>query len=230
MSITTEIRRTVADARAALIGPKPLHAVAGAGDLFVERVRTTVAAQQRALQSVRFQPSALPARMSATVDGVRGAVVGLPDHAQGVVVDSAARANRTYDGLARRGATLVGRVRRQAASQELGEQIQNTVRSAKTTTTTARKAGAATSSRAKATATSARKATSAATAATNAAVTKTGATGAPADATSAPKRTSSRKTNASPKQTSTSATKRAASPRTTAARKPAARKPGTAAK
>ncbi|MBA2477045.1 MAG: hypothetical protein H0V38_00405 [Sporichthyaceae bacterium] len=229
MSITTEIRRTVADARAALIGPKPLHAVAGAGDLFVERVRTTVAAQQRALQSVRFQPSALPARMSATVDGVRGAVVGLPDHAQGVVVDSAARANRTYDGLARRGATLVGRVRRQAASQELGEQIQNTVRSAKTTTTTARKAGAATSSRAKATATSARKATSAATAATNAAVTKTGSIGAPADATSAPKRTSSRKTNASPKQ-STSATKRAASPRKTAARKPAARKPGTAAK
>lgn len=229
MSITTEIRRTVADARAALIGPKPLHAVAGAGDLFVERVRTTVAAQQRALQSVRFQPSALPARMSATVDGVRGAVVGLPEHAQGVVVDSAARANRTYDGLARRGATLVGRVRRQAASQELGEQIQNTVRSAKTTTTTARKAGAATSSRAKATATSARKATSAATAATNAAVTKTGSIGAPADATSAPKRTSSRKTNASPKQ-STSATKRAASPRKTAARKPAARKPGTAAK
>lgn len=229
MSITTEIRRTVADARAALIGPKPLHAVAGAGDLFVERVRTTVAAQQRALQSVRFQPSALPARMSAAVDGVRGAVVGLPEHAQGVVVDSAARANRTYDGLARRGATLVGRVRRQAASQELGEQIQNTVRSAKTTTTTARKAGAATSSRAKATATSARKATSAATAATNAAVTKTGSIGAPADATSAPKRTSSRKTNASPKQ-STSATKRAASPRKTAARKPAARKPGTAAK
>jgi len=223
MSITTEIRRTVADARAALTDPKPLHAVAGAGDLFVERVRTTVAAQQRALQSVRFQPSALPARMSATVDGVRGAVVGLPEHAQGVVVDSAARANRTYDGLARRGATLVGRIRRQAASQELGEQIQNTVRSAKTTTTTARKAGAATSSRAKATATSARKATSAATAATNAAVTKTGAT-------SAPKRSSSRKTNASPKQTSTSATKRAASPRKTAARTPAARKPGTAAK
>ena len=229
MSITTEIRRTVVDARAALTDPKPLHAVAGAGDLFVERVRTTVAAQQRALQSVRFQPSALPARMSAAVDGVRGAVVGLPEHAQGVVVDSAARANRTYDGLARRGATLVGRVRRQAASQELGEQIQNTVRSAKTTTTTARKAGAATSSRAKATATSARKATSAATAATNAAVTKTGSIGAPADATSAPKRTSSRKTNASPKQ-STSATKRAASPRKTAARKPAARKPGTAAK
>jgi len=209
MSITAEIRRTVGDARAALTDPKPLHAVAGAGDLFVERVRTTAAAQQRALQSVRFHPSALPARMSATVDGVRGAITRLPEQAQGVVVDSAARATRTYDGLARRGATLVGRIRRQAASQELGGQIQSTVRSAKTTTTTARKAGAATSSRAKATATSARKATAAATAATTAAATKIGAPGVPAGATSTSARTSSRGTTAGPKQTSTSTTKRA---------------------
>ena len=159
MFITTEIRRTVDDARAALTDPKPLQAVAGAGDLLVERVRTAIAAQQRALQSVRFEPSAVPALVNATVDNVRGAITGFPERAQDAVAGTAVRASIAYEDLAQRGAKLVRRVQRQRASHEMADQVENTVRAAKATSTTARKASAATISRVKATATSARKTT-----------------------------------------------------------------------
>jgi hypothetical protein len=143
MSITTEIRRTVDEARAALADPKPFHAVAGAGDLFVERVRVAAVAQQRAMQSFRFDAAAVPAFLSSTAENVRGAIVGFPERAQDVVIGSVVQASNTYDDLAKRGAGLVRRVTRQRASQDLADQVENTVRAAKATTTTARNAASA---------------------------------------------------------------------------------------
>ena len=176
MSITTEIRRTVDEARDALADPKPLHAVAGAGDLVLERLRTAAIAQQKAIQSVRFEPSAVPALVSSTLDNVRGAVTGFPERAQDAVVGGVVRANHTYDDLAKRGANLVRRITRQRASQDLANQVDNTVRAAKATVTTARTATESTRSRAKATATSARNAAAAVTTATSAAASKAGTT------------------------------------------------------
>lgn len=214
MSITTEIRRTVDEARAALVDPKPLHAMAGAGDLFVERVRGAAIAQQKALQAFRFDASAVPAFLSSTAENVRGAIVGFPDRAQDVVIGSVVQASHTYDDLAKRGADLVRRVTRQQASQDLADQVETTVRAAKATTTTARKATATTVSRARATATSARNAAAAAGAAATAAADKTGTTtSAPTArrrASSAPRKVAATRTTAPTAKTAAKkATKRA---------------------
>lgn len=206
MFISTEIRRAVDDARAVLADPKPLHAVAGAGDLVVERVRSAAAAQQKALQAINFEPSAVPARVNATVDTVREAIAGLPERAQDAIVGSVVKASIAYEDLAQRGAKLVKRVRGQRASQVLADQVENTVRAAKATSTTVRTAGASTTSRAKATATSARNAASAAGAAVTAAAAKTGTTGAASTtraATNGSAPTSTAKTTAGRKTTAT---------------------------
>ena len=222
MLINTEIRRNLDEAREALADPKPLHAVAGAGDLIVERVRTAALAQQRALQSVRLEPSAVRALVSSTIDNVRGAIIGFPERAQGAAVDGAVRANDTYDDLAKRGADLVRRIARQRASQELADQLDNTVRAAKATGTTARTAAGSTGSRVLAIATSARNAAAAAAAATTAAAAKTGTTRT-TDTTGT--------TKASPSARSASASASSARPsaKKTSAR-PAATKSSAAAK
>jgi hypothetical protein len=167
MSITTDIRRTVDEALASLADPKPLLAVAGAGDLLVDRVRTAAAAEQKALESFRLDVSAVPVFVSATMDNLRGAIVGFPDHAP---------EPHSYDDLAARGAVLVRRVRLQQASKDLGNQFENAVRAARAASTTARHATATTTSRTKAAATSAGKAATAAGAAVTAAGAKIGTT------------------------------------------------------
>lgn len=209
MSVTSEIRKTVDEARAALSDPKPLHVVAGVGDLVVERFRTAAAAQRKAVGAVRQESAELPARVTATVGSVRRSIGSLPEQAQDVVIGTANRANETYDGLAQRGASLVRRVRRQRATQDLEEQVGSTVRAAKATRTTATKAAGSTTTRVKATTTSARKAADAAVDATAGAASKTGTT---------------RTTRASAKPAARSAPKRATKSATKSAAKPAAKR------
>lgn len=223
MFITTEIRQTVDETRAALADPKPLQALAGAGDLLVERLRTAAAAQHKAIQGVRFDPSAVPPFMSATLDDVRGAITGLPARAQHVVVDTIVRANSTYDGLATRGAGLIRRINRQRASQDLIDQLANTLRSAKAARTMASKASAATGSRMKATATSARNVASAAGAAVTAAASKTGTIGS-----AAPTRTPKAGTTRKPSKTVPVSSTRTAS--STGKSSPTAKKASVSAK
>lgn len=74
-----------------------------------------------------------------------------------------------YGELVARGRSVVGRIRRQKATQELEDQATSTVRRTKATATTARRSAEATRSSAKGTATTARK---------RAASTKTAAKGA----------------------------------------------------
>src|SRR6187401_1278910 len=107
MSRTTEIRRTVDDARSALADPKPLHAMAGAGDLLVERLRLAAIAERKAFREL----------LASTADNLRGAIVGFPEQAQDAVATGAAKASHTYDDLADRGSELVRRISRQRASQ-----------------------------------------------------------------------------------------------------------------
>ena len=224
MSITTEFRRTVDDARGVLSDPKPLHALAGVGDLVVERIRSTVAAQQAAIQSIRVEPSSVQSVVTTTVESVRGAIGELPDRTQEIVLGAAIRANHTYDDLAQRGAGLVRRIRRQKATQDLEDQVGNTVRAAKSATTTARSAASATTSRVKATATSARKAGVAAGAATEAAAAKTGRPTTTASARKPVAKKTTTKAGSTRKPTTSKTTARKTTARKTTARKTTARK------
>jgi hypothetical protein len=147
--ITTEIRQTVGEARSTLADPKPLHALAGAGDLLVERVRLAAGAQRDKLQSIRFDPSTMPAFMIATRDNARGAISGFQGRARDMLGGTIVKANDVYDDLAKRGASRVGPISRERASQDLAELFENAVRAARGRTTSkpsTRKAGSTTKS------------------------------------------------------------------------------------
>jgi hypothetical protein len=154
---------TIDDARAALTDAKPLHALAGAGDLLVAQIRTFATAQRAAVDSVRVDPFELTGRAVSTATTLGGAVVSLPGRAQTMTRATVDRAGSTYESLAERGETVVGRIRRQQATKEVAAQAATTVRSAKATRTTATKAAKSTVNRAKATATTARTSTKATT-------------------------------------------------------------------
>jgi heparin binding hemagglutinin HbhA len=118
----------------------------------------------------------------------------LPVRLQKLVDEQVAGALETYDGLVRRGETLVGRIRRQPSTQEAGASAQTTTAKAKTTKTQASKTAKKTAkkttstakrtarkspakSSAKATATSARKTASKTARATTEAAGKVGDSG-----------------------------------------------------
>lgn len=132
MAIASDIRKTLTD-------PGALYAVAGAGDLAVEKLRT-----------VPTRAMALPTQ-----------ALLLPVKAQDVVLDAVVdlggRAGGVYGDLAVRGKSVVRRIRRQKAGQELQETSVTTVRRTKATTAAAKKSATETRTAAKSTARSARK-------------------------------------------------------------------------
>lgn len=181
---------------------KPFYVVAGAGDL--------------AVKTVRDMPSLLrPSRLvritvdredvSKAVATLTAETMALPGRAQtaavGVAVGAADRADAAYDTLLTRGRRVVGRIRRQQASQELKRDAGTTVRRTKAATTVAKKGTADTRTAAKGTRTTAKRSASTAT------------------------RKATSSTRVSAKRTATTARKRAAGTRTatrsatTAARK-----------
>ena len=110
--------------------------------------------------------NALPARVEARISE-------LVTELSGTVEDL----NKQYVELAVRGKNLVGRIRRQQATQDLKAETKKTTTRAKTTTTQAKKAASTAKSSAKATGTSAKKTTGAAKKATTDAASKTGTSG-----------------------------------------------------
>jgi hypothetical protein len=192
---------------------KPFYVVAGAGDLAVKKIREVpeqltsgrlVAVKldrrdvEKAVGALRAEAGALPAR-------AQEAAVTLPVKAQTAAVDLAVevadRADAVYGTLLTRGRRVVGRIRRQRATQDLKRDATTTVRRTKAASTTAKKGAAETASAAKGTSTTAKKSTKRAT------------------------RTATASTRTSAKRTATTARKRAAATRTatksatTAARK-----------
>jgi hypothetical protein len=122
---------------------KPFYVVAGAGDLAVKTVRQ------------------VPARISAVRierKDVQKAVSTLQTVAVGAAVEVADRADAVYTELLTRGRKVVGRIRRQQATQDLKRDAATTVRRTKAASTTAKKGAADTATAAKATRTTARKA------------------------------------------------------------------------
>jgi heparin binding hemagglutinin HbhA len=152
---------------------KPFYVVAGAGDLAVKSLREGA----ERLSALRLEPKDL----EKTVATLQAETRALPAKAQTAAVtmaaDVAGRVGTGYDELVVRGRSVVTRIRRQKATQELRKQAATTVRRTKATfttatggaadtrsavkgaTTTAKKRAAATRTSAKSTATSARKTT-----------------------------------------------------------------------
>jgi heparin binding hemagglutinin HbhA len=151
----------------------PLYAIAGAGDLAVEKFRavsedvTTRFAKldQKSLQSslqteLTKRPAELSKRLevlTAEARTVPAKLRELPSVAQAGLTTVLGQAEETYEDLAGRGKDLVTRIRSQKATEDLVAQAKTTVSKAKATRTTAKKTADTATRNVKATATSARK-------------------------------------------------------------------------
>ena len=164
----------------------PFYAIAGAGDLAVEKFRhlsEEIIARfqhldQKTVQTELTKAQAeLAKRFEAIVADARTATKTAPSKlrefpktAQSSLTTVRGQAEETYVDLAGRGKDLVERIRHQQATEDLVTTAKTTVSKAKATRTTAQKTADTATRNVKATATSARKtAKSAAKAATDAA-------------------------------------------------------------
>jgi heparin binding hemagglutinin HbhA len=136
--------------------------------------QTRLADAQNRLAAVDFEPKGL-------VGGLQKEAKALPSRVEAIVNEYVTELggtvddlNKQYADLADRGRTLVSRIRRQEATQEVAAQAKRTTARAKTATTQTRKAASTAKSSAKATGTSARKTASATKKATSRAAAKTG--------------------------------------------------------
>lgn len=123
----------------------PLYAVVGAGDAIVAKVRATVPTQDD-VDGVVTDIKSLPEQLK-----------GLPEQAQSAALDALKDAADVYADLAKRGESLVGRIRRQKATEDLLDQVKTAESHAKATATTAKKSAKSTRTAAKGTATTAKK-------------------------------------------------------------------------
>jgi heparin binding hemagglutinin HbhA len=153
MAITAEIRKALTDST-------PLYAVAGAGDLAVEKLREVPAK----LAALKVEPKAVQDRVTGSLTTVADDVRTLPDmartlpeKAQSFALAQVGKANDAYEDLAERGKGVVGRIRRQQATQDLKAQADSTEAKVKATVTTAKRAAASTERAAKGAVTSAGK-------------------------------------------------------------------------
>lgn len=172
---------------------RPFYAAVGTVDAAVAFARTglteaqhRLAQVQNRLAQVELEPRALAGGLQKEARALPGRVEALLDGYVTEIGDTVEDLNKHYDGLAARGRTLVARVRRQQATEDLVSEARETVSRAKATRTSTRRTAsqaarstadtAATARRsAKATGTKAKRTTGAATKATRAAAAKTGA-------------------------------------------------------
>jgi heparin binding hemagglutinin HbhA len=187
---------------------KPFYVVAGAGDLAVKTVRQVPAR----ISAVRIEPK----DVRSAVSTLQAETVALPAKAQTAAVEAAVevadRADAVYTELLSRGRTVVGRIRRQQATQDLKRDAATTARRTKAASTTAKKGAADTATAAKATRTTARKAAASGTRSAKTA----NRTSAKRTTTTARKRASSTATAARSASTSARKTAQSAAKATTA--------------
>jgi hypothetical protein len=132
---------------------KPFYVVAGAGDLAVKTLREGT----ERLATLRIERKDI----ENTIATLQTETKALPAKAQTVAVtlaaDVAGAVGTSYDELLGRGRSVVTRIRRQRATQDLKRQATTTVRRSKATVTTAKEAASDTRSAARGTATTAKK-------------------------------------------------------------------------
>lgn len=120
MALTSEVRK--------LADTKPFYAVAGCGDLAVEKIREVPVALQQVQGRLQDFAATDRAQLQQRAVGYAGSLATL--------------ATDAYDDLAQRGRSLVSRVQRQEATQELEAQVSAASRQAKAARTSARKTAA----------------------------------------------------------------------------------------
>ena len=142
---------------------RPFYAAVGGVDIAVAVARTGLTDVQTRLSKVELEPKALVGQMQAEAKA-------LPARVEAKISELVAELNGTV-----RGKDLVGRIRRQQATQDLKTETKKTVSKAKTGATQTKKATATAKSSAKATGTAAKKTATTAQKATADAADKTGA-------------------------------------------------------
>jgi hypothetical protein len=161
----------------------PLYAIAGVGDLAVEKLRELgddlnsrlATIDQKNLQAELAKRQAeVGKRLDAFAAEVPAKLRELPAVAQASLITVLGQAEETYEELSGRGKELVTRIRKQQATEDLVVQAKNTVSKAKATRTSTRKTADAASRNVKATTTSARKTAKNASKAAGAAASKVG--------------------------------------------------------
>lgn len=200
-TLTEDLRKTAVDAG---------YVVVGITDLAVERARGAQAQLVQVGDDVRTElaPERLQAKLSGAVRTLPRQARALPTSAVSRGLEAAGKVEDGFDGLAGRGKTLVERIRRQRATQDLVQQGRTTLSRTKAAVTTVRRGAKDTEVAAKGAVTSAR---------------KDAATTAQAARTTAKKATAKR-TSPAAKRTATTAKKR------TAASTSAAKGAGTSAR
>jgi cobalamin biosynthesis Mg chelatase CobN len=175
---------------------KPLYAGVGATDLAVEYVREYVADVQKKVTKVQkdvqtrfagvqknvkgfeFEPKAVREQtvtvVNSRVSELRSDAKAQVEKVQTLVNENVATVTDTYGDLAKRGETLVARIRKQEATKATTASAKTTAAKAKTTKTQAKKTTKKASSSAKATRTSAKKTASNAAKATTTGASKVG--------------------------------------------------------
>ena len=175
---------------------KPLYAGVGATDLAVEYVREYVADVQKKVTKVQkdvqtrfagvqknvkgfeFEPKAVREQtvtvVNSRVSELRSDAKAQVEKVQTLVNENVATVTDTYGDLAKRGETLVARIRKQEATKATTASAKTTAAKAKTTKTQAKKSTKKASSSAKATRTSAKKTASNAAKATTTGASKVG--------------------------------------------------------
>ena len=178
------------------VAAKPLYAGVGATDLAVEYVReyvadvqkkfatvqkdvqTRVADVQKNVKGFEFEPKALREQTVTTVNSrvseLRSDARAQVEKVQTRVNENVATVTDTYGDLAKRGETLVARIRKQEATQATAAAAKTTAAKAKTTKTQAKKTAKKPASSAKATRTAAKKTASNAAKATSDGASKVG--------------------------------------------------------
>ncbi len=158
---------------------RPLYAGVGVTDLAVGFVRETVADVQKKFAGVQkdvqtrvsdidIEPKALRDQAVTVVSARRAAIEArvaelqadakaFPAALQTLVLENVATVNDTYVDLAKRGETLVERIRKQESTKATQAAAATTTAKAKTTRTQAKKATKATTTSAKGTVTTAKK-------------------------------------------------------------------------
>jgi heparin binding hemagglutinin HbhA len=164
----------------------PFYAIAGAGDLAVEKFRAVsedVTARFAKLDQQTLQTELTKAQTEfakrfeailADAKTTPAKLRELPKTAQAGFTTVLGQAEETYEDLAGRGKELVERIRHQKATEDLVASAKTTVSKAKATRTTARKTADTATRNVKATTTSARKTAKSAAKAATAAADKVG--------------------------------------------------------
>jgi len=112
------------------------YAALGVADTAIEKAKS-VAGEARTYVDTNRTPRTF---VEATAKDLRSFVTSRTDQLQKRIAKRQRNATRTYNRLAKRGQTLLSRVRRQAATQRATDQVKSAQRQVKRTAKTVRKA------------------------------------------------------------------------------------------